>query len=367
MSADQHPDAKTKINAKTQAGRAAAAPKMMASKPGQVSAQMNVKASAANSSSMRMGNSIAMSASATPSNDKFNTSMSAANNKYDQISFKNETAGFSVKGSDFATGNSSSLKMNIAPMGSNGASKKEQVGFSISGGNVANVMKENYFGGATKMARRAFSVINGANRYARCSVAMSAVPESAEGSWGDVKRQYVVGGNWKSNGDKAFVESFPGETLNKAEFDSSKMDVCVAPTAVHLTMAQGKCDDKINVMSQDVSQYGTGAYTGNITSEMMKDLGISWTLTGHSERRTLFHETDEDVAVKTKAAIDAGMKAMLCIGEQLAEREAGETGEVNARQLKAVAEKLEEKDWEHVVIAYEPVWAIGTGKVATPE
>ena len=99
----------------------------------------------------------------------------------------------------------------------------------------------------------------------------------------------------------------------------------------------------------------------------MKDIGISWTLTGHSERRTLFHETDHDVAVKTKAAIDAGMKAMLCIGEQLAEREAGETGEVNARQLKAVAEVLDEKDWEHVVIAYEPVWAIGTGKVATPE
>lgn len=100
---------------------------------------------------------------------------------------------------------------------------------------------------------------------------------------------------------------------------------------------------------------------------MMKDIGVKWTLTGHSERRTLFHESDEDVAVKTKNAIDAGLTAMLCIGEQLAERENGTTGEVNARQLKAVADKLEEKDWEHVVIAYEPVWAIGTGKVATPE
>ena len=99
----------------------------------------------------------------------------------------------------------------------------------------------------------------------------------------------------------------------------------------------------------------------------MKDLGISWTLTGHSERRSLFHETDEDVAIKTKAAIDEGMTVMLCIGEQLEERESGKTGEVNARQLKACADKLDEADWANVVIAYEPVWAIGTGKVATPE
>lgn len=194
-----------------------------------------------------------------------------------------------------------------------------------------------------------------------------AVSESAEGSWGDVKRQYVVGGNWKSNGNKAFVDSFPDEVLNKAEFDDSKMDVCVAPTNVHLIQAKGKINDKVNVMSQDVSQYGSGAYTGNVTSEMMKDIGIGWTLTGHSERRELFHETDYDVAVKTKAAIDVGMKAMLCIGEKLEERESGKTGEVNARQLAAVKEVLDEKDWEHVVIAYEPVWAIGTGKVATPE
>lgn len=234
-------------------------------------------------------------------------------------------------------------------------------------------MKDNYFqavGASQRIvnrARRGFSIINGSNRYARASVAMMAVPDSAEGTWGDVKRQYVVGGNWKSNGNKDFVNSFPDETLNKAEFDPSEMSVCVAPTNVHLTAAQAKIADKVNVMSQDVSQYGTGAYTGNVTSEMMKDIGISWTLTGHSERRELFHETDLDVAIKTKAAIDAGMTAMLCIGEKLEERESGKTGEVNARQLAAVVEKLEEKDWEHVVIAYEPVWAIGTGKVATPE
>merc|ERR1719218_373300 len=131
-----------------------------------------------------------------------------------------------------------------------------------------------------------------------------ALPESAEGGWSDVKREYVVGGNWKSNGDSEFVNTFPGDVLNKAEFDSSKMAVAVAPTDIHLSMAKGKVDDKITVMSQDVSQFGKGAYTGNVTADQMKDIGISWTLTGHSERRTLFHETDEDVALKTKAAID---------------------------------------------------------------
>lgn len=120
-------------------------------------------------------------------------------------------------------------------------------------------MKGNYYKAATagsriiNQARRGFSVINGSNRYARASVALMAVPESAEGSWGDVKRQYVVGGNWKSNGNKAFVDSFPDECLNKAEFDDSKMDVCVAPTNVHLIQAKGKITDKVNVMSQDVS------------------------------------------------------------------------------------------------------------------
>ena len=99
----------------------------------------------------------------------------------------------------------------------------------------------------------------------------------------------------------------------------------------------------------------------------MKDLGIKWTLTGHSERRTLFHESDEIVALKTKLAIDNDMQVLLCIGELLQEREAGKTAEVNARQLAAVAKVINESQWGTIVIAYEPVWAIGTGKVATPE
>lgn len=123
----------------------------------------------------------------------------------------------------------------------------------------------------------------------------------------------------------------------------------------------------MHVSAQDVSQYGRGAYTGNITADQLTDANIKWTLTGHSERRTLFGESDQDVALKTKVAVENGLNVMLCIGEQLEEREAGKTGEVNARQLQAVVDELTEGQWGNVVIAYEPVWAIGTGKVATPE
>lgn len=245
--------------------------------------------------------------------------------------------------------------------------------------NFAGTVVENFMENATTasaVTKAAFGrmgrsnglrVINGGNRYARASLAMNAVPASAEGDWGDVKREYVIGGNWKSNGDVSFINSFPDETLNVAKYDAEKMSVVIAPTDIHLHAALDKIKNNVNVASQDVSQFGLGAYTGNVTAGQMKDMGISWTLTGHSERRSLFHETDEDVAIKTKAAIEEGMTVMLCIGEQLEERESGKTGEVNARQLKAVANVLDEAHWENVVVAYEPVWAIGTGKVATPE
>ena len=194
-----------------------------------------------------------------------------------------------------------------------------------------------------------------------------ALPEGAEGSWGSYDRKYVIGGNWKSNGDVDFATKHVTETLNTAEFDGDKVEVVVAPTDIHLTTVKSLANKKINVSAQDVSQYGRGAYTGNVTADQLTDIGIKWTLTGHSERRSLFGETDQDVAIKTKIAIENGMNVMVCIGELLEERESGKTDEVNARQLQAVADELTEGQWANVVIAYEPVWAIGTGKVATPE
>ena len=178
-------------------------------------------------------------------------------------------------------------------------------------------------------------------------------------------RRYLVGGNWKCNGTLSFAKSFPAEVLNNLKFDPSKVEVVVAPTALHIPAVQSVLKNNVNVATQNVSLTGNGAYTGELSVEMIKDMGIQWTLTGHSERRTLYHETDKDVAKKTKVALDAGFTVLACIGEQLAERESGQTKVVNERQLNAIREEVE--DWSKVVIAYEPVWAIGTGKTATPE
>jgi triosephosphate isomerase len=112
---------------------------------------------------------------------------------------------------------------------------------------------------------------------------------------------------------------------------------------------------------------GLGAFTGHVTADVAKDFGLSWVLTGHSEMRSIFGETDAATAQKARAALDVGASAIVCIGESLAEREAGATLEVCVRQLNAVAAALKPEDWARVVVAYEPVWAIGTGKVATKE
>jgi triosephosphate isomerase (TIM) len=108
-----------------------------------------------------------------------------------------------------------------------------------------------------------------------------------------------------------------------------------------------------------------GAFTGEICVDQLKDLGINWTILGHSERRVILQEDDAFVANKTKAALDGGLGVILCCGESLEQREAGKTIELVTSQLKAVADKV--KDWSKIVIAYEPIWAIGTGKVATTE
>ena len=178
-------------------------------------------------------------------------------------------------------------------------------------------------------------------------------------------RRYMVGGNWKCNGNMAFAKSFPNEVLNNLKFDPKKVDVVVAPTALHLSTVQAATKNNVNVATQNLSLSGDGAYTGEFSVAMIKDMGVKYTLTGHSERRTLYNETDKDVATKTKLAVDSGFTVLACIGELLEERESGKTKDVNNRQLNAIREQCE--DWSNIVIAYEPVWAIGTGKVATPQ
>jgi len=178
-------------------------------------------------------------------------------------------------------------------------------------------------------------------------------------------RKLFVGGNWKSNGDSAFSTEFPKNVLNQLKYNKDSVDVVVAPTNLHLTTVKGILTGNVSVATQNISLTGMGAYTGELAVQQAVDLGVKYTLVGHSERRSLYNETDADVAKKSSEALNAGLTVVLCIGESLAEREAGKTDEVNAKQLAAVRKLV--SNWDKVVIAYEPVWAIGTGKTATPE
>uniref|UniRef100_K3W7H3 Triosephosphate isomerase n=1 Tax=Globisporangium ultimum (strain ATCC 200006 / CBS 805.95 / DAOM BR144) TaxID=431595 RepID=K3W7H3_GLOUD len=178
-------------------------------------------------------------------------------------------------------------------------------------------------------------------------------------------RKVVIGGNWKCNGTKQSVRDLIA-VLNKTEVNTAQVEVIVAPPALHLQLAQDLIQNNISVSAQNVSLTGLGAYTGEIAAEQLLDFGLTWTITGHSERRAYYGETDEIVAKKTKRALDLGLKVIFCIGETLEQRKADQTLEVLKRQTQALASIISDKDWDRVVIAYEPVWAIGTGVVATP-
>ena len=152
-------------------------------------------------------------------------------------------------------------------------------------------------------------------------------------------RRFMVGGNWKCNGTLAFSKSFPNEVLNGLKFDPKKVEVVVCPAALHISAVQAAITNpNVHVGIQNLSLTGNGAFTGEFSTDMVKDMGIKYALTGHSERRSLFGETDKEVAAKTKIAVDQGFTVLACIGEQLEERESGKTNDVNTRQLNAIRE-----------------------------
>ena len=177
--------------------------------------------------------------------------------------------------------------------------------------------------------------------------------------------RFVVGGNWKCNGNTASIKTLISE-LNHGEIEADVEVIC-APPMVYLPKVQSKLDRKYAISAQNCWVGPGGAFTGEVSAEMLVDAGVPWVILGHSERRALCGETDEFVGQKVAYAIKSGLKVMACIGETLEEREAGVTLQVCSRQLQAIVNQISPEDWEKVVIAYEPVWAIGTGKVATPE
>lgn len=155
------------------------------------------------------------------------------------------------------------------------------------------------------------------------------------------------------------------DELNSAELPSNT-EVLIAPPTIYLAATRSAASEKLLVCAQNIYKASSGAYTGETGPAMLLDVGVNWTLLGHSERRNIFDESVELIGEKTKAAIDTGLSVVFCCGEQLPERESGKTNEVVFGQL-APLKSLGADAWEKIVIAYEPVWAIGTGKVATPE
>ncbi|XP_059084664.1 triosephosphate isomerase-like isoform X2 [Tigriopus californicus] len=176
-------------------------------------------------------------------------------------------------------------------------------------------------------------------------------------------RKFFVGGNWKMNGDKESIDKII-DFLKAGPLDPN-CDVVVGVPAPYLMYCRERLPENVGVAAQNCHKAAKGAFTGEIAAAMIKDCGCKWVILGHSERRNVFGETDELIGEKVAFALENGLHIIPCIGEKLEEREAGKTEEVCFKQLKAIADKV--SDWSRVVLAYEPVWAIGTGKTATPE
>jgi glyceraldehyde 3-phosphate dehydrogenase len=180
----------------------------------------------------------------------------------------------------------------------------------------------------------------------------------------EAARKFFVGGNWKCNGSVQATKELIS-MLNQSSL-SKNTEVVICPSQIHLQSVRDGIRHDIAVGSQDCWIQGNGAFTGETSADMLKDMGVQWAIIGHSERRGK-GESDAQVAVKAKYALDKGLSVMACCGEPLEHREAGTTNDFVFPQIKAYADVFTKSDWARVVIAYEPIWAIGTGLTATPE
>jgi triosephosphate isomerase len=179
-------------------------------------------------------------------------------------------------------------------------------------------------------------------------------------------RKKLVAGNWKMYGSRSMAAALVKDI---AADKPDSVDVAVFPPFPYIAeIATQSADTGLAIGAQDVSEHeGQGAYTGEVSAAMLTDIGARWTLVGHSERRQFHGESDDTVARKFAAARAGGLTPILCVGETLEQREAGETEAVIARQLQAVLASNGVASFDTAVIAYEPIWAIGTGRTATPD
>jgi triosephosphate isomerase len=178
-------------------------------------------------------------------------------------------------------------------------------------------------------------------------------------------RRLLVAGNWKMNGSAEFAAQLLQDVTAQL---NDRCDMAVFPPFPYIAqVAEQLKGTQVQVGAQNVAAEEQGAFTGEVSATMLSDVGCSMALVGHSERRTLYGETDHIVLQKTRQLLANDLTAVVCIGETLEERKAGREEAVVAQQLKQLIEQLSEGEWERIILAYEPVWAIGTGETATPD
>jgi triosephosphate isomerase len=180
-------------------------------------------------------------------------------------------------------------------------------------------------------------------------------------------RKLFIAGNWKMNKTPSEAAALAKSLVESLSGFAGKIDIAIAPTFTALDRVSGVIKgSNIALSAQNISDKASGAYTGEISAAMLLDLGVKYAIIGHSERRQYYGETDEFVSKKAKAALAAGLLPIVCIGETLAEREGGKTFDVLKTQVKGSLAGLTAEEMLKTTLAYEPVWAIGTGKTATP-
>ena len=180
-------------------------------------------------------------------------------------------------------------------------------------------------------------------------------------------RQKIVAGNWKMHKNAEETEDLLNELIDKLPNDV-EAQVIVAPTFINLASAVDHLEfTNIAVAAQNMSQFESGAYTGEISADMLKSVGVNIVIIGHSERRAYFHETDFILADKVTTALSHNMTVIFCFGEELKDRQNNQHFNIVENQLRDGLFHIKDKNWEQIVLAYEPVWAIGTGETASPE
>lgn len=181
-------------------------------------------------------------------------------------------------------------------------------------------------------------------------------------------RRSIVAGNWKMNGSAESIKQLLSALVLGLGEKSSAALAIVCPPAPYLALASEMlAKSEIEIGAQDVSEHSSGAFTGQVSTVMLRDFAVQYVIVGHSERRQLNGETDAQVAKKFAAALAQGLCPILCVGETLQQREAGEAEQVVIDQLNAVLDECGVDALARAIVAYEPVWAIGTGKTATPD